>query len=122
MLRLLETQRLQVEWRLRDGQPQVIQQQKPPERPWSALNSIQAGVFSSLADINGSMSHSQWSGLRDDLGQTSTQGHAVVALAGLVIVNTGMNPDRLESAVHGKRPFLCCDALCGFRPAVITIL
>ena len=29
MLRLLETQRLQVEWRLRDGQPQVIQQQNP---------------------------------------------------------------------------------------------
>ena len=60
--------------------------------------------------------------LIDHLRQTSTQSHAVLALARLVIVNTGMNPDRLESAAHGKRPFLCCDALCGFRPAVITIL
>ncbi|QNI53742.1 hypothetical protein SynBIOSE41_01221 [Synechococcus sp. BIOS-E4-1] len=45
-----------------------------------------------------------------------------MTLAWLIIVNTGMNPDRLKSAAHGKRPFLCCDALCGIRPAVITIL
>ena len=76
----------------------------------------------SAAGINGVVRSGERLRLTDHLGQTTTQGHALLALAGLVVVNAGMNPHRLESAAHGKRPFLCCDALLGFRPADITIL
>ena len=74
-------------------------------------------VFSA-AGINSAMTGGSWAGLIDHLSQTQTQGHAVAALAWLVIVNAGMNPDRLKSTAHGKRPFLCCDALAGFLPEI----
>jgi hypothetical protein len=88
------------------------------------LSSLIAGArgLSSPAGINRTFRPSQWLGLTDHLSQTTTERHTVLALTWLIIVNTGMNPDRLKSAVHGKRPFLCCDALCRFLPAVITIL
>ena len=84
--------------------------------------STQESLMASTAGVDRTMRARERLGLVDHLSQTTTQGQTITALAWLVIVHARMDPDRLKSTAHGKRPFLCCDALAGSPPAVITIL